>query len=633
MKFMSYWVLFLGLPCARSLVFDHSRRTSLVEVSLSRCMDDPDSCAAGVDQMRETASTIKKQVHEELNATRIRFHTVKVDFIGCNTLMRQVSTYRSSFKAKAESHRLCRGKQQADYDASMMCLKYLTAVKSNRTLLCNRESLTQSASDLVALCAPTVREPVGMWLEDMVQTFRTRYTQWTKENHECEEAEKVIPGQESKCNIAASALHQREEQCGRELDSVESFSCSWATGFASRCSSYDTCFASVLTRHSDAVREANASVVRWKKSWLAASRMECMANAMNASGSVDEGKLHLCNGANITNMSFIKLVIDVPPAKTMCPVPEIYPGSVLFREQIYGTLPGDLTVREPTPCPWKGSSRPKKIAFSLWRNNPVAINMGPDTPSGQTELRVFLVKESENYMTSRNVTTALHSTTFASEWAFDEMTNGDLMAIKMGPKTGTGKTEVHILSARSQWNQFQLHTGTGLHLTDREHGQWAFQVMRNNDLMAIKMGPVTGTGKTEVHILSASSRYQSFRLHTGTGLHLTDRQHGQWDFQVMRNNDLMAIKMGPTTGTGKTEVHILSESSRYQVFSLQTGTGLQLTDQNHGQWAFELMDNDDLMAIETVPESGSGMIKVHILSASSKYRRFSRQDVKSLASE
>ena len=69
-------------------------------------------------------------------------------------------------------------------------------------------------------------------------------------------------------------LNLRKERCGSKLDSLGCFSCSWATGYATRCSSYDTCYASVLTRHSDTVREANASVVRWRKSWLAVARME-----------------------------------------------------------------------------------------------------------------------------------------------------------------------------------------------------------------------------------------------------------------------------------------------------------------------------------------------------------------------
>ena len=38
------------------------------------------------------------------------------------------------------------------------------------------------------------------------------------------EVREVIPAQQSKCNIAARALNERKQQCGRELDSVESFS-------------------------------------------------------------------------------------------------------------------------------------------------------------------------------------------------------------------------------------------------------------------------------------------------------------------------------------------------------------------------------------------------------------------------
>ena len=46
------------------------------------------------------------------------------------------------------------------------------------------------------------------------------------------------------------ALNEREQECGRALDSVESFSCSRANGFAARRSAYETCYTSVLTRHS-----------------------------------------------------------------------------------------------------------------------------------------------------------------------------------------------------------------------------------------------------------------------------------------------------------------------------------------------------------------------------------------------
>ena len=151
-----------------------------------------------------------------------------------------------------------------------------------------------------------------MWLEDMTQTFRTRYTQWKKDHDACQTAGTMIAPQEALCSVKERALNEHAQECGRALDSMESFSCSWATGFAARCSAYDTCFASVLTRHSDAVREANESVVRWRKSWLAAPRMECMANAMramNISDSADRAKVHVCSNENITNTSFIKVVV------------------------------------------------------------------------------------------------------------------------------------------------------------------------------------------------------------------------------------------------------------------------------------------------------------------------------------
>ena len=80
----------------------------------------------------------------------------------------------------------------------------------------------------------------------------------------------------------AVARMEWEVLCGSKLDSLGCFLCSWATEYATRCSSYDTCYASVLTKHFDTVREANASVVRWCKSCLVAARMECMAKAFSA---------------------------------------------------------------------------------------------------------------------------------------------------------------------------------------------------------------------------------------------------------------------------------------------------------------------------------------------------------------
>ena len=63
-------VLCVALPFAKSLTVQNFRRTSVAKISLDRCPNDPNSLVAGRDQMLETASSIKVQVGEELNATR-----------------------------------------------------------------------------------------------------------------------------------------------------------------------------------------------------------------------------------------------------------------------------------------------------------------------------------------------------------------------------------------------------------------------------------------------------------------------------------------------------------------------------------------------------------------------------------
>merc|ERR1712136_100352 len=174
--------------------------------------------------------------------------------------------------------------------------------------------------------------------------------EWKKDYAACQNAEVALRTQAAECSVAEGTLAQQTQLCGGDLDSLESFSCSWVTGFGARCSSYESCFASALTRHSDAVREAEASVVRWRKSWLAAARMECMAKAIDGSGAVDQAKMHACNGKNITDMSFLNFTIEKPPTMDVCPTPEIYPGSLLYREEVCGKLPVGFSVRQPTPC-------------------------------------------------------------------------------------------------------------------------------------------------------------------------------------------------------------------------------------------------------------------------------------------
>ena len=206
--------------------------------------------------------------------------------------------------------------------------------------------------------------------------------------------------------------------------------------------------------------------------------------------------------------------------------------------------------------------------------------------------------------------TALHETD--NTFAFAVAINRDLFAIKKSG-TGTHTTEVHVLSAASNYQNWVLKTGTGLHETDNS---FAFAVAINRDLFAIKKSG-TGTHTTEVHVLSAASNYQNWVLKTGTGLHETD---DTFAFAVAANRDLFAIKKSGT-GTHTTEVHVLSAASNYQNWVLQTGTGLHETDDT---FAFAipaspnsfpfLINNRDLFAIKK-SSTGTHSTEVHVLAA------------------
>lgn len=206
--------------------------------------------------------------------------------------------------------------------------------------------------------------------------------------------------------------------------------------------------------------------------------------------------------------------------------------------------------------------------------------------------------------------TALHETD--ADFTFLVASNLDLFAIKRRG-TGSNRTEVHVLSAAHHYQAFRLQTGTALHETD---GTFAFCLAPNRDLVAIKKSG-TGTHSTEVHVLSASSGYQQFSVQTGTPLHETD---GTFVFCVGPKGDLYAIKRSGT-GTKSTEVHVLSGESNYQQFVLQTGTALHETDEN---FAFAVAPNRDVFAIKK-SKTGTNSTEVHVLSAADNYQRFSLQ--------
>ena len=128
---------------------------------------------------------------------------------------------------------------------------------SDREVSNSTVSLTRATTYLVPLCKPVVKQSFGI---------NIRYMELKKDFAVCHNEEVALRTQTAECSSAESTLAQQAQLCGGDFD----------TNVFARCSSYECCFAFALTRHSGALREAEASVVRWGgcplSGWLAWQR-------------------------------------------------------------------------------------------------------------------------------------------------------------------------------------------------------------------------------------------------------------------------------------------------------------------------------------------------------------------------
>lgn len=202
-------------------------------------------------------------------------------------------------------------------------------------------------------------------------------------------------------------------------------------------------------------------------------------------------------------------------------------------------------------------------------------------------------------------------------WAFADF-NGDgsqdLVYIKTR-ETGTGTIEVHGARNESRFQEHSLATGTVFGIED--NGTWLMQDYTGDgiaDLVYIKTRN-TGGNTVEVHVADGASNYQRFVCQTGTCFSCED--NGVWT--MTPKGDLAFIKFR-NTESKKVELHIASKSSNYQQFSQHVTTGF-LAEES-GTWCLGPKcsgDFPDLYYIKT-SNSGTGMVEVHAVSATSNWQ-------------
>jgi len=190
--------------------------------------------------------------------------------------------------------------------------------------------------------------------------------------------------------------------------------------------------------------------------------------------------------------------------------------------------------------------------------------------------------------------------------------------------TGSGQVEVHVLSAASGYRNFILHAATPIGAIVAGQFEFALGSLAGDDrsdLFAIAMNN-TGSNTIEVHALSETSNYSSWVLHSPSAF-AAPLGTSSWLFRIgdrNGNGDLIGISH-TATGSGRTEVHVLTRASGYQAFSVHTATPLGYTADS--QFTYALGDHDadgipDIYAID-MNNTGTGQTEVHIVSGASNY--------------
>lgn len=213
--------------------------------------------------------------------------------------------------------------------------------------------------------------------------------------------------------------------------------------------------------------------------------------------------------------------------------------------------------------------------------------------SGKTEVHI-LDGASGFSSFSLHAATALPETGVDGRWMFriaDYNRDGrlDLYAIKRS-STSSGRTEVHVLNGADNFKTFLLHAATGLAGTGADYS-WTFDLADYNgdgvpDLYAVKKNG--SSERTEVHVMDGAAKYSTFLLHQATVLASTGRDNA-WEFSVADFDldgkpDLYVIKKNAMT-TGRTEVHIMSGSSKFQAYLLHAATTVPISG-GDSSWAF-----------------------------------------------
>jgi hypothetical protein len=382
----------------------------------------------------------------------------------------------------------------------------------------------------------------------------------------------------------------------------------------------------------------------------------------SAGNNAQAGENHFCWGVTMTpqeqfcNDSVTRNVYAVYANSTEARVCVGVSGGALScsKKPNEGVYIGSLGGVSGTAYLWQGnvSVPPFKAYGVVWDGPPAPPTPPPPPPnppalpdifavtmnnSGSKATEMHVLKGSTTYQSwGTQLPTPLGETQLTQwQWMMGN-TDGDkvpdLMGVTMN-NTGSKKTEVHILTGASNYQSWGTQLPTPLAETQPSQWQWLMGDSDANgdgiaDLVGIDMN-TTGSGKTEVHILNGATNYQTWLTQLPTPL--AETQPSQWQWLMGDANgdnvpDLVGVDMN-NTGSKHTEVHILNGATNYQTWLTQLPTPLAETQPSQWQWTMSDENSDgiaDLVGMD-LNGTGSGKTEVHTLNGATNYQTWLTQ--------
>lgn len=197
-----------------------------------------------------------------------------------------------------------------------------------------------------------------------------------------------------------------------------------------------------------------------------------------------------------------------------------------------------------------------------------------NTSSGKVEVRVASWASNYRDTVVANTTPLSQFTPDATaQLAVGGPSGGDLYYILL--QGGGSKTvEVHSLTAASGYTDFRVHSSTAL-ATSYPSANARFLVGDGPGDLYLVLHQNTGSRQSELHMLTAASNYQTFSAHARLPKGYTDDSAVQWVLGNGPTPDLLAVLL-TDTGTKQVEAHTLSRASGFGSWTGHSPTGLPM---------------------------------------------------------